>query len=82
MVQDLRAVNKAKDTHPVVPNPYPCHFLYFQILRIQLVCSVVSNSFATPMDGSPPGSSVQGISQTSVSILVAISFSLGWADSV
>ena len=22
MVQDLRAVNKAKDTHPVVPNSY------------------------------------------------------------
>ena len=22
MVQDLKAVNKTKDTHPVVPNPY------------------------------------------------------------
>ena len=40
-------------------------------------CSVVSDSFATPMGYSPPGSSVHGISQARILQWVAISSSRG-----
>ena len=41
------------------------------------LCSVVSNSFVTPLDSSPPGSSVHGILQASILEWVAIPFSRG-----
>ena len=40
-------------------------------------CYVVSDSFATPVDCSPPGSSVHGILQARILKWVAISFSRG-----
>ena len=41
------------------------------------LCSVVSDSFVTPLDSSPPGSSVHGILQASILGGVAIPFSRG-----
>ena len=38
-------------------------------------CQVVSDSFVTPMDCTPPGSSVHGIFQARIPELLAISFS-------
>ena len=42
-----------------------------------LVASAMSNSFVTPMDCNPPGSSVHGIFQARILVCVAISFSKG-----
>ena len=39
--------------------------------------SVMSDSFVTPVDGSPPGSSVHGILQARILEWVAIPFSRG-----
>ena len=39
--------------------------------------TVMSNSFETPMDYSPPGCSVHGISQARILKWVATSFSMG-----
>ena len=42
-----------------------------------LICSVMSDSFVTPMDWSPPGSSVHGIVQARTLEWVAVFFSRG-----
>ena len=50
--------------------------LYFSVLCC-VNYSVVSNSFVTPMDCSPPGSSVHGILQARILEWVAMPFSKG-----
>ena len=47
----------------------PCYFIYFCCLVAKLSLT------ATPMDCSPPGSSVHGVSQARILDRVAISFS-------
>ena len=50
------------------------------LLNVELCswwCCLVAKSFATPLDCSPPGSSVHGISQVRILVWVAISFSRG-----
>ena len=49
-------------------------FYFFDSLLLLLSCQVVSNSFVTPMDCSPPGSSVHGIFQARILEWIAISF--------
>ena len=60
------------------PNPQPQSLAPESRVSVGLLpftCSVVSDSFATPMDYSPPGSSVHGISQARILEWVAISSS-------
>ena len=48
---------------------------YIVFIFMLFSCQVVSGSFCNPMDCSPPGSSVHGISQARILEWVAISFS-------
>ena len=60
-----------------LPVPDHCSLFSNHLLKWTLVVQLLMTLFCDPMDCSPPGSSVHGISQARILEWVAISFSRG-----